>query len=227
MTIRIVLATPHTRYDAIEGALKKNQGWEVLRVKNSSELTKEELSKFQPDYIFFPHWSFIIAPDIFQSFECIIFHMTDLPYGRGGSPLQNLIIAGHKNTKLAAIRCVRELDAGPIYIKRDLSLLGTAEDILLRVSSLVLEMIEFIVDKKPKAVNQVGLPTIFKRRLPEDGNLSVLDELEKLYDFIRMLDGEGYPRAFIETKSFKLEFYDADLGVESIIARVKITKRKE
>ncbi len=27
-----------------------------------------------------------------MKFECVCFHMTDVPYGRGGSPLQNLII---------------------------------------------------------------------------------------------------------------------------------------
>ena len=45
--------------------------------------------------------------------------MTDLPYGRGGSPLQNLIINGHKETMMSALRCVQELDAGPIYLKKN------------------------------------------------------------------------------------------------------------
>ena len=55
--------------------------------------------------------------------------MTDLPYGRGGSPLQNLIIRGHKKTKISALRMVNELDAGPIYFKRSLSLNGNAQKI--------------------------------------------------------------------------------------------------
>ena len=42
--------------------------------------------------------------------------MTDLPFGRGGSPLQNLIVRGYKETMLSAIKCVGEVDAGPIYI---------------------------------------------------------------------------------------------------------------
>ena len=47
--------------------------------------------------------------------------MTDLPYGRGGSPLQNLIVRGHKHTMISAIKCVKELDAGPIYLKKPLT----------------------------------------------------------------------------------------------------------
>jgi len=36
----------------------------------------------------------IILKEIFENYEIILFHMTDLPYGRGGSPLQNLIVRG-------------------------------------------------------------------------------------------------------------------------------------
>ena len=81
------------------------------------------------DYIFFMHWSWRVPEDITNRFECICFHMTDLPYGRGGSPLQNLILNGHKKTKISAIRMTEEVDAGPIYVKKKLSLKGSAEDI--------------------------------------------------------------------------------------------------
>ena len=40
---------------------------------------------------------------IVKNYTCICFHMTDLPYGRGGSPLQNLILDG-KNTMITAFR---------------------------------------------------------------------------------------------------------------------------
>ena len=43
--------------------------------------------------------------------------MTDLPYGRGGSPLQNLIKKNHKSTMLSAIECQDNLDSGDIYLK--------------------------------------------------------------------------------------------------------------
>ena len=93
----------------------------------SSELTVESLEKIKPKKIFFPHWSHIIKPEIFEHYECVIFHMTDLPYGRGGSPLQNLIVRGHKETKISALRCKAGVDTGPIYMKRPLGLEGTAQ----------------------------------------------------------------------------------------------------
>lgn len=46
--------------------------------------------------------------------------------------------------------------------------------------------------------------------------------LEQLYDYIRMLDGEGYPKAFIETEHFKIEFLRASLKPNGIISDAKI-----
>ena len=151
--------------------------------------------------------------------------MTDLPYGRGGSPLQNLIVLGHKETKLSALRCDKVLDAGPIYMKRTLSLLGTAEEVLLRTAKITEEMIECIILEQTIPVEQTGVPTEFRRRLPKDGNLAGLTELEKVYDFIRMLDADGYPSAFVENDYFRFEFSGATLNAEDIVAEVKITRR--
>ena len=61
--------------------------------------------------------------------------MTDLPYGRGGSPLQNLIIIrGLKTTKITAFKCVAEIDVGPVYLKKTLSLEGNAQDIYFKIN---------------------------------------------------------------------------------------------
>lgn len=223
--MRVVIATPHSRHDSMETALREHLGLEVLRVRNVTELNLHNLADFAPRYIFFPHWSWLIPEEIYQNFECVIFHMTDLPYGRGGSPLQNLIVRGYKETKLSAIRCVKALDAGPIYMKRPLSLSGTAEEVLLRAAKVTEEMIECIILEQPIPVEQAGEPTEFRRRLPKDGDLAGLAQLEKIYDFIRMLDADGYPSAFIENNDFRFEFSGATLNAEDIVAKVKITRR--
>ncbi|MBU3585138.1 hypothetical protein [Polynucleobacter sp. AM-26B4] len=222
--IRIVIATPHPRYDSLEFNLVENKNLEVLRVREKSDLEIHKLLKFNPKYVFFPHWSWIIPEEIHMKFDCVIFHMTDLPYGRGGSPLQNLIVRGHTETKLSAIRCIKDLDAGPIYLKRNLSLLGTAEDIFLRAIRLMSEMIELISFDQPEPIPQNGVVTEFKRRSINDGDLSRLKKIEEVYDFIRMLDADGYPSAFIEKGHFRFEFTSATLNSEDVVAKVKITR---
>jgi methionyl-tRNA formyltransferase len=223
--LKIVIATPHMRYDNLEQTLRDDLGFEVLRVREREGLEVSALLRFSPRYIFFPHWSWVIPPEIFENFECVIFHMTDLPFGRGGSPLQNLIVRGISETKLTALRCVAALDAGPIYIKRPLSLLGTAEEILSRASNLITEMIGCIALEQPKPIEQMGEVTTFSRRSPADGNLASLVGLREVYDYIRMLDADGYPPAFIETNYFRFEFSDASINADDIVAQVKVTRR--
>ena len=153
--------------------------------------------------------------------------MTDLPFGRGGSPLQNLIVRGVEETKLSAIKCVKELDAGDIYLKKPLSLHGTAEEVFLRATDLMRGMIIEIINEKPEPVPQEGEPYVFKRRKPQDGCICELDDLKKVFDYIRMLDAEGYPRAFLDIGKFHFEFERASLKDGFIKADVKISMRTD
>src|ERR1700733_9644610 len=79
------------------------------------ELTRDRVRDISPRYIFFPHWGYLVPSSILELTECVCFHETDVPFGRGGSPLQNLIARGHRETKLSALRMVAEVDAGPVY----------------------------------------------------------------------------------------------------------------
>lgn len=115
-------------------------------------------------YIFFLHWNWHVPVELWSRFECACFHMTDVPYGRGGSPLQNLIVAGHESTKLTALRMVEELDAGPVYAKRELSLDGRAEEIYIRAAKLSFEIIKWMIRNEPSPEAQQGDVGSFKRR---------------------------------------------------------------
>ena len=190
------------------------------------DFTVERIGSISPVKIFIPHWSYIIPSAIFERYECIVFHMTDLPYGRGGSPLQNLIVRGLTATKLSALRVEVGLDTGPVYLKMDLSLSGTAEEIFVRVNKLVGKMIVEIIQNNLQPVPQEGDPVVFKRRKPEQSDMSGLEKLEEIFDYIRMLDADGYPHAYIEKGEFRYEFTRASIKADgSIVADVKITKK--
>lgn len=195
-------------------------------ISQKEDFTVERIGSISPVKIFIPHWSYIIPSAIFERYECIVFHMTDLPYGRGGSPLQNLIVRGLTATKLSALRVEVGLDTGPVYLKMDLSLSGTAEEIFVRVNKLVGKMIVEIIQNNLQPVPQEGDPVVFKRRKPEQSDMSGLEKLEEIFDYIRMLDADGYPHAYIEKGEFRYEFTRASIKAEgSIVADVKITKK--
>ncbi len=137
--------------------------------------------------------------------------MTDLPFGRGGSPLQNLIVRGIYDTKISAIRVEKGLDTGPVYMKIPMDISeGSAEDIFKRISNLVFEcLIPKIVEQEPIPEKQTGEPVVFTRRKPEDSELPEgLTDIQT-YDFIRMLDGEGYPKAFKRTDNGRVVYSNA------------------
>lgn len=185
------------------------------------------LSGNNPKYIFFPHWRWIVPLEIVNEYNCVCFHMTDLPYGRGGSPLQNLILHGHRETVLTALKMNEGVDAGPVYFKEPLDLEGTAQEIYVRAAELTWSLIRKLVDENPVPKSQVGDPVLFKRRLPVESELPDLDSLEKLYDFIRMLDAPGYPHAFLETNKYRIEFTEASCSKKELSAKVIIRLKEE
>lgn len=224
--MRIIIATIKSwNIERAEALQKKYEGsCDIIIYTAKEELTLESVCEFDPDYIFFPHWSYIIPDEITDSFECVVFHMTDLPYGRGGSPLQNLIVRGHKETKISAIRVLHELDSGPVYMKHPLSLKGSAQEIFTRCSDIIFdEMIPQFLTEKITPVPQNGEAVLFKRRKPEESKITYDMKKDVIYDYIRMLDAEGYPKAYIEFGDYRIEFDSAEFSEDTgeLSARVR------
>jgi len=229
VSVKIMIATIKSwNIERAEKLQRQQEGVHDIRlITKKEELTYNNICDFNPDYIFFPHWSYYIPQEITDTWECVVFHMTDLPYGRGGSPLQNLIVRGHKDTKISALRVTAQLDGGPIYMKRPLSLEGTAQEIFIRCSEVIFqEMIPCFLDRKPEAVPQSGEPVVFKRRKPEDSEITCDMELNVIYDYIRMLDAEGYPRAYIDYGGYRLSFEEAKLDDNGELLEAKVTFQK-
>lgn len=225
MSAHCVIAGSRPWCRHLADVVQKATGVACHLLQDPHSLTFEALSELSPRYVFFPHWSWIIPRNIWENFECVIFHMTDLPYGRGGSPLQNLIIRGHQETKLSALRCSEGIDAGPIYLKRPLSLLGSAEEIYIRANTVIQGMIIDMLQSNPVPIPQQGEATLFKRRKPEDSNLVDAQTLDELFDRIRMMDAEGYPPAFLDVGNFRLEFARVSRKTDNLLADVTITLR--
>ncbi len=219
-----VIASNRPWHREMAQQLSQKTGRPFVLIDQVEQLNVDHLKSLGAETVFLPHWSHMIPAVIFDTFECIVFHMTDLPYGRGGSPLQNLIVRGHESTMISALRCVTALDAGPIYLKQPLCLHGSAQEIFLRASLIIQDMIVEIIEKRPTPQAQSGEGATFKRRTPAQGNWANATTLKEVYDYIRMLDAEDYPPAFIEIGGFRLEFTRATLRDGKVVADVQITQ---
>ncbi len=190
-------------------------------------LNKKKIQKFRPKIIFFIHWSKKISANFLKKNLCIQFHSSDLPRFRGGSPIQNQIINQVKNTKISAFKMNDIIDGGDICIKEKLKLSGSAETIYKNMEKKCVHMIKKI-SKRKKVIfyKQKGKASFYKRRSDKDSNLKLneLNNFSSLYDFIRMLDADGYPNAFLKLKKFKIIFNDAKLEKKCVSGKFKIIK---
>jgi|AntAceMinimDraft_12_1070368.scaffolds.fasta_scaffold17141_3 methionyl-tRNA formyltransferase len=178
-------------------------------VKNPSEL-KAVISSLGglPTTVFVLHWSWIIPKVLLDQAIFVCFHMTDLPFGRGGSPLQNLISVGISKTKLTAFVMDEGIDTGPILMKKELSLHGSASEIFLRQTLLSYAMANQIATSEIVPIDQSGEVVEFRRRSPDMSDTFDAATPHELYDSIRMVDADTYPRAYLQAERFRAEFRD-------------------
>ena len=180
-------------------------------IKSHKKLTYSFVKKINPEFIFFPDWSWIIPKKITDNYKCVCLHESNLPKFRGGSPLQNQIIRGITKTKTTAFFMSDGIDEGDIILQKNLSLKGKIEDIFLRMIENDFKIITKIISGNYSTKKQKGTATLFKRRKPKESELQNLNFSKKyLYDFIRMLE-DPYPNAFIKLGKRKIIFKSAKL----------------
>lgn len=198
-------------------------------ITDSRGLTTDTLKEISPQYVFFPHWSWIIPRDIYDQFNCVVFHMTDLPFGRGGSPLQNLILRGIYDTKISAIKVSKGIDEGDIYCKEPVNISsGNADELFQKISSIVFDsMIPKFIEESVTPSKQSGEPVTFKRRTPEQSEIPGGLSQRQIYDYIRMLDGEGYPTAFQKFNGGKIFYRNARLMEDTVYADAEFRRDVE
>ncbi len=181
-----------------------------LRISSKEEFDKEELIKFNPDIILWYGWSWIIDEYFTKNYISIMLHPSPLPKYRGGSPIQNQILNGEKQSAVSLFKMTKNLDDGDIFYQEKFSLEGSLDDIFNRIIDLGLKGTIKILKGNYKLKKQDHTKaTYVKRRKPEESEIT-LDELKNksstyLYNKIRMLN-DPYPNAYIITSDNKKLF---------------------
>ena len=217
----LFLLCGYRQHDYILFAMLKEK-YNMIMINTPRMLTKELVDKLNPKMLFFPNWSWKVPKDIVDSYQCVCFHEGDLPKGRGGSPIQNHIIRGIKDTKSTACLMIDRIDAGPIFCKRNLNLSGSLDNIFQRIIKNNYELTIEIIEKNPQPIPQdESEAEYYTRRKPEDSEIDMNEDMTKIYDFIRML-ADPYPNAFLMEGSRKIIFKDAKFDNGVISGRYEI-----
>jgi len=120
----------------------------------------------QIGFIFFLHWSERVPSTIYDSFECVNFHASPLPFGRGGHPIENMIIEGRTKTVITAHRMTGALDAGDIYMRSgEIPLNGTKVEILRRFIQPCTNMIQIMLNSSVLPFSAQDGPVHYFHRL--------------------------------------------------------------
>lgn len=91
------------------------------------------------------------------------------------------------------------------------------------------KMIPVFLKQELIPVPQEGEPVVFKRRKPEEGRITEDMPLDKIYDYIRMLDAEGYREHIwiLDHTGWSLSRHRCLQVEKSLEAKVKIHIREE
>jgi len=130
----------------------------------------------------------------------IVVHASDLPEGKGFSPLQWQILEGKDEITLTLFEAADDVDAGPYYIKDEVRYHGTElyselrEKLALKIIEMCVEYINGYKTMKPK--KQYGEESFYRKRRKEDDEIDPYDTIENQFNHFRIADNDNYPLYF-------------------------------
>ena len=178
-----------------------------IMINSKEELSYTNILDLNPDLILWYGWSWIIPKDILNKYYSVMLHPSPLPKYRGGSPIQNQIINGEKESAVTLFKMDKGVDTGDIISQHPFPLNGGISDIFQYITSIGIDLSVNMIEKFSTlklTPQDNSKSTYFKRRTPEQSEIT-LEELrgstsKDLYNKIRALQ-DPYPNAFIKCKN--------------------------
>lgn len=140
----------------------------------------------------------------------LVVHESDLPEGRGFSPMSWQLIEDQREITFCLFEAVPEVDAGPVYLRRTLHLEGNElhHEWRERQGLLTERMVLDFLDRYPEidANPQEGEPSFFNRRTREDDEVDLDRPFREVFHKLRVCNPEEYPAWFeFEGRKFKVK----------------------
>lgn len=144
----------------------------------------------------------------------LVVHESALPQGKGWSPLTWQILEGKAVVPICLFEAAESVDAGDIYIQREMKFAGTelVEGLRQVQGRTTIAMCQEFVARYPvilqEARQQQGMESFYPRRRPEDSRLDMNKTLAEQFELLRVVDNQKYP-AFFEYRGrkYRLEIY--------------------
>ncbi len=149
---------------------------------------------------------FKIVPKIYlkKSKVNLIPHESNLPKGKGMSPLTWQILEGKKKIFFSLIEANSKIDNGVVYYKKIKTipkdfLFDEIKKIQLDENlKLIVKFIKFYKrkNKAPKSKIQIGKSTFYKKRVPKNSEIKIKNSILSQFNLLRIVDNKNYPAYF-------------------------------
>lgn len=130
----------------------------------------------------------------------LVVHESDLPKGRGMSPMTWQIVEGYSAVVVSLLEATDEIDAGVIYAKETIELKGheLVDEWRKLQADATFKLLSQFVKNFPnnKAYEQIGTATYYPKRSKIDSKLDVRQSIAEQFNLLRVVDNERYPAWF-------------------------------
>ncbi len=180
-------------------------GHNVVHVHRSEDL-------INADFCFYLSFSRIVSQVILSKFSNnLVVHESNLPHGRGWSPLTWQILEGKKEISIALFEASNQVDSGPIYLTGQMRFKGSElftqlkEIQAVATIKLCREFIENYPDVLSGARKQQGISSFYAKRTPADSQIDIHKSIREQFNLLRVADNSAYPAHFeIDGNSYEL-----------------------
>ena len=171
------------------------------------------------DFCFLLSFSKILKKEIRDFFEhTLVVHASDLPSGKGWSPLSWQILEGKYQIPVSLFEADDAVDSGPIYAQRHIKFEGyeLIDDLRKKLAETTYELCSWFVAEYPCSSTlpkmQRGIESFYSRRGPTDSQLDVNKTIAEQFNLLRIVDNQAYP-AFFEWKGRRFILTITDDGL--------------
>ena len=129
----------------------------------------------------------------------LVVHESDLPHGKGWSPLTWQILEGKSKIPITLFEASETIDSGRIYLQDVIELNGSEllSEIKKKQGLKTIDLILKFFNSFPmEGKKQKGKETFYKRRTQKGSELDIHKTITEQFDLLRISDNERYPAYF-------------------------------
>lgn len=181
-----------------------NNGHKVSIYSSEKDLLNGDLA------IFISCTKIISKDGLLKNSSNIVCHPSDLPKGKGFSPIAWEILEGLNEITFTLFEANEGIDDGDFYFKEKVFLKGDElnDDLRKIQANTTFNLIYKYVSQFPKnkSYPQNGNETFYTRRTAQDSELDLNKTINEQFNLLRIVDNDLYPAFFIKNgKKYKIK----------------------